>query len=335
MKLYFLLITIIIYTQGCINSSTNKNNAANNKCETNEVAAIINSDTIFLKDVDHIISNELFEMRKKALFDEITHRILLLEANQQNLSVEELIQKEIAGKMEEVTNNDVLNYMRNGYNYKGSLDLNSELYKRSRTALEDENFKIRQNEYLKTLANNGTSIRILLKNNELNKTLNLDSIECFSKGNKTSGIRVVVVSDYMCEACKDASDQMEKLFLKYGNRIEFYSILFTDNISNAELAAMAAGEQGKFWEMHKLIFSNQQNLSDKIFFEFAKNLNLNIDKFKSDIGSKEIRYIAERNIRILKANEIVSVPVIIINGKQMPKDYRIEHIEAILKRMLK
>jgi protein-disulfide isomerase len=57
----------------------------------------------------------------------------------------------------------------------------------------------------------------------------------------------------------------------------------------AALAAEAAGKQGKFWEMHDKIFENQKDLADERFLAYAGELGLDVEQFKKDIASEELK----------------------------------------------
>jgi protein-disulfide isomerase len=57
----------------------------------------------------------------------------------------------------------------------------------------------------------------------------------------------------------------------------------------AALAAAAAGEQGKFWEMHDKMFANQRALTDENFETWAKEIGLDVAKFKKDMQDPAIK----------------------------------------------
>ncbi|MEI8137852.1 MAG: thioredoxin domain-containing protein, partial [Bacteroidota bacterium] len=57
---------------------------------------------------------------------------------------------------------------------------------------------------------------------------------------------------------------------------------------HAAYAAEAAAKQGKFWEMYHLLFENQESLEDQDLLSYAKDLNLDMQKFKKDMGSEKV-----------------------------------------------
>ena len=60
------------------------------------------------------------------------------------------------------------------------------------------------------------------------------------------------------------------------------------NSMNAALAVESAGKQGKFWEMHDKLFDNQKELSDAFYEKTAKEIGLDVAKFKKDLTDKSV-----------------------------------------------
>ncbi len=84
---------------------------------------------------------------------------------------------------------------------------------------------------------------------------------------------------------------------------------------SAAIAAMAAGKQGKFWEMHEKLFANQKELSDAKVDSIARELGLNIEQFGKDLKDPATASLIERDIKSgLQAN-VQGTPTIFINGK--------------------
>jgi protein-disulfide isomerase len=64
---------------------------------------------------------------------------------------------------------------------------------------------------------------------------------------------------------------------------------FHDKAMGAHAASEAAHRQGKFWEMHDKIFASQKDLAPATFERYAKELNLDVEKFKKDVASSEVK----------------------------------------------
>ncbi len=85
----------------------------------------------------------------------------------------------------------------------------------------------------------------------------------------------------------------------------------------AATAALAAGKQGKFWEIHEKLFANKDDLNDAKVETIAQELGLNMEQFKKDLKDTAIASLIERDMNNgLQAN-VKGTPFIFINGKAL------------------
>ena len=83
----------------------------------------------------------------------------------------------------------------------------------------------------------------------------------------------------------------------------------------AHAASEAAHRQGKFWEMHDLIFADQAAMAPEKYLEYAKQLGLNLDRFRKDLDSPEIRKRIDDDAKDAASVGITGTPGFLINGK--------------------
>jgi len=81
-------------------------------------------------------------------------------------------------------------------------------------------------------------------------------------------------------------------------------------------AALAAGEQGKFWEFHDQLFALDE-LSDQAINNIAVKLNLDMTRFTNDMASPAIRQKVAKDIRDAQLAGVTGTPTIFINGKRL------------------
>jgi protein-disulfide isomerase len=84
---------------------------------------------------------------------------------------------------------------------------------------------------------------------------------------------------------------------------------------NASIAALAANQQGKFWEYHSEIFKNYSKLSDAKFEEIAQSLELNMEQFKQDMQNPALAAMVQRDLKDGIAAGVRGTPSIFINGR--------------------
>jgi protein-disulfide isomerase len=115
----------------------------------------------------------------------------------------------------------------------------------------------------------------------------------------------------------------EQVLEKYPEdvRIVFkhYPLSFHKQAMNAALAAMAAAEQGRFWEYHDELFINQNRLSGEIYPEIAERLGLDLRKFSLDMMRPSLRQKIEQDIEEGKKAGVTGTPAIFVNGRKLKK----------------
>ena len=151
-------------------------------------------------------------------------------------------------------------------------------------------------------------------------------------GNQDSGVVLVEYGDFQCPGCgqyepivrKVREDFKDKMVLVYRH------FMFTQKHANAEPAAWAAeaaGKQGKFWEMHDLIFEKQKEWEAskdgaKIFEGYAQTLGLDLEQFKSDVASDDVRSRAKDSMATGQRFGVNATPTFFLNGKRIqPQNY--------------
>lgn len=82
----------------------------------------------------------------------------------------------------------------------------------------------------------------------------------------------------------------------------------------AALAALAAGEQGKFWEYHDELFAISPKLSQEDLESTATKLGLDLDTFKKDMTSSLIQQKLDKDLKDAKDAGVTGTPTIFVNG---------------------
>ena len=93
-------------------------------------------------------------------------------------------------------------------------------------------------------------------------------------------------------------------------------------------AALAANEQGKFWEYHDKLFA-QKKLTQSSLTQIAKDLNLDISKFEKDMKSPEIRGKLQKDLVDAQKAGVSGTPTIYINGR-VPKQRSLEGFQMMI-----
>lgn len=152
------------------------------------------------------------------------------------------------------------------------------------------------------------------------------------KGNPEAKVTLVEYSDLQCPACKARLPLIKSIVDEFGNHIRFvyrhFPLYIHDNSQIAAQAAEAAGLQGKFWEMHDILFENQESWSplekdqvETAFAIYAAKIQLDIAKFKLDIDSGAVRDAVKSDADSGESAGVNSTPTFFLNGKKInPSD---------------
>jgi protein-disulfide isomerase len=178
-----------------------------------------------------------------------------------------------------------------------------------------------------------------------NFTISVENIKegDWVKGNKESKLYLIEYSDFQCPACASYYYLIKKLYEDLGEKITIvyrhFPLPIHKNAKIAAYAAEAAGKQEKFWEMHDIIFERQkewENAKDaKQFFEqYAKDLNLNIEKFKEDMNSTEIKNKIEDSYKEAVIMGLNYTPTIFINGEKIQNPRNYEELKKIVEQKI-
>jgi protein-disulfide isomerase len=142
------------------------------------------------------------------------------------------------------------------------------------------------------------------------------------KGPKEAKVTIVEFSDYQCPFCSQAEplvDQVLEAYPKDVKRVykQFPLTTIHPNALPASKAAVAAGKQGKFWEMHKKLFEHQKELSVDNYKAWAKELGLDVAKFEKDMDSPETQAAIDKDVADARAADVTGTPSIFVNGKRL------------------
>jgi protein-disulfide isomerase len=151
------------------------------------------------------------------------------------------------------------------------------------------------------------------------------------RGDATSTVSVIEYGDFQCPACGEYEPIVEQLTKEYGNRVLFAFRNFPlfqihQDAMIAAQAAEAAGLQGKYWQMHDLLYARQSEWSAepastvvaKYFNGYAQSIGLDVAKFDSDINSSVVTGKVQKDLASGNAASIDHTPTFFIDLAQIP-----------------
>jgi protein-disulfide isomerase len=158
---------------------------------------------------------------------------------------------------------------------------------------------------------------------DYNKVHNLPIGSSAVKGKKEAKVTITEFSDFQCPYCSRIQSTLKEVLEAYPNDVKLvfkdFPLSFHKQAKNAAKAARAAGEQGKFWEMHDLIFENFSKVNEVMFKDFATKLNLDMNKFMADYSSNKYDALIQQDINLGRQAQVTGTPSLFMNGKRMQR----------------
>jgi protein-disulfide isomerase len=160
-------------------------------------------------------------------------------------------------------------------------------------------------------------------------------------GTPHAPVTVVEYGDFECPVCKQAAPAVKLLLDRFAGRIRFVFRHFPleaihPHALHAAEAAEVAGAQGKFWQMHDLLFENQQHLKLKQLHGYAERLELDMARFTAEMDDEIYLQRIREHIEGGTRSSVRATPGFFINGVIQDVSFGmhalVDGVEAALRR---
>lgn len=158
-------------------------------------------------------------------------------------------------------------------------------------------------------------------------------------GPTTAKITIVEFSDFQCPYCAGAVAQVNQILKAYPTQVKLifkqFPLEMHPQADLAAAAAIAANKQGKFWQLHDLMFANQRDLSRKSILGMAQQVGLDLKRFEEDIDSTETRETVVRDVQDGNQASVEGTPTFFINGQKYNGALALSEVKPVLDNELK
>src|SRR5258706_1515006 len=153
-------------------------------------------------------------------------------------------------------------------------------------------------------------------------------------------VTLVEFSDFQCPACGAYYPVVKQVLAEFKENITFVYRNFplTNIHQNAQLAAQAAeaaGKQGKYWEMHDILFTKQAEWSAAnardLFIQYAGTLNINVDQFKKDIDGGDVKKKIDEDVNDGSTLAVNATPTFYLDREKIENPASVDDFKALIK----
>src|SRR6266705_3000471 len=307
--------------------------------QAKEPLAVVAGQPIYDDDLLPFIQAQLFQLRaqeyevkSKALENLVNQKLLEAEAKKKGIPTEKVLAQEVDAKVPEPSEAELKAlYIVQKQQLGKPFD---ELRPQLQQLLKKSKIQEAREDYYKRLREQA-GVFIFLQKPRVQVAYDPARL----RGDPKAPVVIVEFSDFQCPYCQAVAPTLKKLLLKYEGRVSlaYLDLPLRDIHPQAQSAAEAsrcAGEQGKFWEYHDLLFANQSKLDRPGLIEHARKLQLDDKRFEACLTGGKFRTAVSSDAQDGMRAGVNGTPAFFINGRflsgNQPQDAFEKAIEAEL-----
>jgi protein-disulfide isomerase len=155
-----------------------------------------------------------------------------------------------------------------------------------------------------------------------------------------AAVTLVEYGDFECPNCKQAAPGVKLLLARFAGRVRFVFRHFPleevhPHALHAALAAEAAAGQGKFWQMHDLLFENQQHLKSRQLRAYAERLELDLVRFDADMADEIYLQRVREQMEGGRRSGVRGTPTFFLNARIKDVSFGMQSLEGAVESALK
>ncbi len=289
---------------------------------SNKVLATVNGEKITEKDLYtkgaaklKKIEDALFDAKEDILESIIRQKLLEAESKKQNVTVSELLKKEVHAKVSDPSPEEVNKiYEQYKDQFEGRPKEQAVFFIMQR--LKADASQSIQDEYLDSLEEKFAVKNYLVKPIE-RVTVSMD--DDHQKGPKDAPVQIIEFTDFQCPFCGRARPTVAKVIETYGDKVVYVLRDFPLDghalAQDAAEAAQCAGVQNKYWEYSNILWQNQGALEVANLKKFAKELGLDTEKFNQCLDSDQFAQEVKKDLQDGVKAGVSGTPAFFINGR--------------------
>ena len=265
------------------------------------------------------LQEQIYSMKRQALDALVSERVLANEAARRKITVTALIDAEVTSKVGLVTEGEIDKYYEaNKAQFKGSLEQSRE---QIRTGLQNQKIQAQRNTFIQALkAKANVVVRLPAP---AVQRVDVTIAGAPSKGPPNAPVTLVEFSDFHCPFCKQIEDNntLTQLLSKYGDQLKMVWIDYPidqlhPQARKAHEAARCAGDQGKFWEYHKVLYTGGPKTGDQLK-TVAQQVGLDMASFDACVTSNKHQATVQKDVDQGKRLAVTGTPTFFVNGRPL------------------
>jgi len=308
-----------------------------------DAAATIGDEVISMTELEQSAATELasLEQQRHRLLDQklnqiIADRLLAREAKKRGVTVDVLLRDEVSTKVPPVPDADIAEFMAQN---RARMPRGNEAELKARVAdfLQRQRINQRREAYVASLRTQ-TPVQVHLKAPEPIR-VQMDPSQGYARGPKEAPVSIVEFSDFRCPFCKAVVPTLKQLAAQYSDRVRW---VFRDfpipalhpDAPLAHEAARCAGEQGKFWPYHDVLFERAADASATALKQYAAEIGADRAAFDQCLDGHKYQAAVNADIEAGSKVGVNGTPTFFINGEMLVGNQPLAEFQRLIDREL-
>ena len=307
-------------------------------------AAKVGDEILTLEELSHALQGQLaqIEQQRHSLLSQkleqlIEERLLLQEAKTRGVTVEQLLKDEVSAKTPKVPETEVSDFIEKN---RARLPQGDEFELRLKVwdYLRSQTMNQRQQAYVQGLREKAKVVVYLEE--PASARVQVNPHRGFARGPKDAPVAIVEYSDFQCPFCKSVLTTVNEIMARYPEKVkwvfrDFPIATLHPTVPKAHEAARCAGEQGKFWEYHDLLFERSPSHSPEQLKQYARELKLDGPAFAQCLESAKHQAEVAQDVQEGTRLGVSATPTFVINGRVLSGAQPIAVFQKLIESELK
>jgi protein-disulfide isomerase len=276
---------------------------------------------------------QVFGVKRRALQEVLDQKLVEAEAKKKGVSPEDLMKAEVDSKVADPSEDQVNAYYQA---HQGQINQPYDDAKaKLREGLKNQDILKARQVYIQRL------MQVAVNDGELVVMLRPPVIDVGPdparlRGSPKAPVTIVEFSDFSCPFCRKSEAILSELLAKYPDKVKlgYRDFPLRQIHPQAQLAAEAsrcAGDQGKYWEYHDVLFANGEKLGRDDLLADARTLKLDDQKFDACLSSGRFKPQIEQDLQLGTRLGVISTPAFFVNGVFLDGAQSLEVFEKMVK----
>jgi len=273
------------------------------------------------------LKNQEYELRMKALTDLVNRRLLDAEATDKGVSVEDLLERSVRNGLQWNVSELEGFYLARKDSFKKPLD---EIRPQVERAFLQAKREQAREDYIDQLRQKA-DLTILLSRPKPEITADPSRL----RGDPNAPVTIVEFADFQCPYSQSMQSVLKEILTRYRGKVrlgfrDFPVREIHPQAQRAAEAARCAGEQGKFWDYHDLLFAGHARLDSDALQEHARAVGLDMKEFSECLTNGRFKEQIDNDVNLGKAFGVTGTPTIYISGSVTTGLQPAEALEKII-----